>query len=111
MHRRNKEGLLANCRSIILQTVNNGDVQTHWNKYRAEYPYAANIDFGKIVSALSKLFTWAGIELSIVHKELDGSILSKVNKIKKTINTEAVAKKDIPSITKKQRTQERDICN
>ena len=115
LRRRNKEGLLVNCRDTIFKTVNSIDIQRHWEKYRNEYPYAADIDFRQIVSALLRLLNWAGIEINFTLKEpvdsipvKKGSILDKMYQIQKTIDAEEV-KKEAPGISKTSRLRERDV--
>jgi len=109
LHRRKKEGLLTSSRDVLYQTVNSRDMQTQWKRYRAEYPYAADIDFKQIVSALSKLFTWAGIEINIITKEPRASTLEQLQRNQKTIDAGKATKKDTPDIPKKPRSHDIDL--
>jgi predicted nucleotidyltransferase component of viral defense system len=65
--RRKKENLLPNIQETVVQILENQDIRKHWAKYRAEYVYAADIEFEQIEAALLKLFEWAGhkIEKSV----------------------------------------------
>ena len=56
---RGKEGLLTDIQDIIKQILSSHDIQKHWDKYRTEYAYAAEIEFKQIASALKLLFEWA----------------------------------------------------
>ena len=62
--RRKKENLLSNVPDTITQTLGNQDIRKHWAKYRADYSYAADIEFAQIESAMCKLFEWAGYKIT-----------------------------------------------
>jgi len=66
LKRRNKETLLIEAPKTVLQTLNSEDIQMYWEKYRAEYPYATNIEFREIASALIRLLEWSGIVIETI---------------------------------------------
>ena len=63
--RRKKENLLANVQETITQTLENQDIRRHWEKYRVEYSYAADIEFEQIEASMCRLFEWAGYKIKI----------------------------------------------
>ena len=68
INRRKKENLLSDVQKTITQTIGNQDIRKHWAKYRAEYPYAADIEFEQVEAAMCKLFEWVGYKIELLHK-------------------------------------------
>lgn len=61
LRQRGKEHLLVDCSDIARQITNSSDVQMQWSKYREEYPYAADIEFEQIVTAITEVLRWIGV--------------------------------------------------
>ena len=104
LHHRNKEVLLADIQGTVLKTLNSNDIKFQWEKYRSEYPYAADIDFGKVANSLLQLFEWLGVNIGN-RKEppRKKSLLGELERNKKIIAAEKATQNNYPATTKKKR--------
>jgi hypothetical protein len=59
---------------IVPRILDSDNIQNHWSKYQNEYPYAKDIDFNMIASALIKTIEFAGIELPLRSESLQSKL-------------------------------------
>jgi len=101
INRRKKENLLTDIQGAITQTLENQDIRKHWAKYRAEFSYAADIEFEQVEAAMCKLFEWAGYKIEIDkpanHKKAPKTLAEKLAHNQKKVDAAEAEKARSPN--------------